>query len=240
MVVYMGCSNNNRADTVYTLFLEGVRHYSLPSRVRCDQGRENTLVAAHMLENHGLDRRSVIVGSSVHNQRIERLWRDMHRCVTQLFYKLFYYLEHNNYLNPLNEAHITALHYIFIPRINQALTRFKDAWNHHPIRTAHSRTPSQLFVSRALQLQRSGLPAVDFFERVDESYGIEEDGLDGSDEGISVPSISFTLSEDHLTLLKQTIHPLSDSDNYGIDLYLHTLQFIREIIRAHPHEYALN
>ena len=73
MVVYMGCSNNNRADTVYTLFLEGVRYYSLPSRVRCDQGRENTLVAAHMLDNLGQDRQSVIVGSSVHNQRIKRL-----------------------------------------------------------------------------------------------------------------------------------------------------------------------
>ena len=32
------------------------------------------------------------VGSSVHNQHIERLWRDMHRCVTSLFYRLFFFL----------------------------------------------------------------------------------------------------------------------------------------------------
>ena len=94
MVVFIGCSNNNRADTVYTVFLGAVHEYKLPSRLRCDQGKENYTVAAHMLENRGTDRNSVIVGSSVHNQRIERLWRDMHRCVTQLFYRLFYYLEH--------------------------------------------------------------------------------------------------------------------------------------------------
>ena len=96
-----------------TVFLGAVHEYKLPSRLRCDQGKENYTVAAHMLENRGTDRNSVIVGSSVHNhgQRIERLWRDMHRCVTQLFYRLFYYLEQNNYLNPVNEMHIMALHF---------------------------------------------------------------------------------------------------------------------------------
>ena len=60
MVVYIGCSNNNRADTLYSLFLNAIQHYSLPSRLRCDQERENTLVAAHMLENRGVNRSSVI------------------------------------------------------------------------------------------------------------------------------------------------------------------------------------
>ena len=46
-----------------------------------------------MLEHRGIGRGSVISGSSVHNQRTECIWRDLHECVTKLFHRLFYYLE---------------------------------------------------------------------------------------------------------------------------------------------------
>ena len=73
MVAYLQCCGNNKARTVYELFIAAVQQYHLPSRIRTDQGGENVMVAQHMLEKRGSDR-SVIVGSSVHNQRIERLW----------------------------------------------------------------------------------------------------------------------------------------------------------------------
>ena len=79
LVLYIKCSDNNRSRTVYDQFFEATRNYGLPSRIRCDQGLENILVAQHMLEHRGEARRSILVGSSVHNQRIERLWRDSHR-----------------------------------------------------------------------------------------------------------------------------------------------------------------
>lgn len=72
LIVYLRCSTNNRASTVYDLFLEAVSQHCLPSRVRSDQGRENIQVARHMLRHRGVNRRSIITGSSVHNQRIER------------------------------------------------------------------------------------------------------------------------------------------------------------------------
>ena len=108
MVVYLECSTNNQATTVYKLFLSAVECYGLPSRVRCDQGGENVLVAHHMIHHRGEDRRSVIVGSSVHNQRVERLWRDMHRCVTLLFYRLFYFMENQGILDPVSERDLYA------------------------------------------------------------------------------------------------------------------------------------
>ena len=54
LIVFLHCSNNNKASTVYRLFLKGIEQYGLPSCTRSDQGRENTMVAQHMLENRGL------------------------------------------------------------------------------------------------------------------------------------------------------------------------------------------
>ena len=55
-----------------------------------------------MIQNGGADRNRMIVGSSIHNQRIERLWKDVHKSVTSL-YKLFYFVEQNELLHPLEE-----------------------------------------------------------------------------------------------------------------------------------------
>lgn len=114
MIVYMRCSANNRAVTVLSLFQEAVQRHGLPSRVRSDQGTENTSVALYMLRHRGVGRGSMITGSSTHNQRIERLWRDMHRCVTVAYYRLFYFMEQHGILDPLNEAHLFALYYVYL------------------------------------------------------------------------------------------------------------------------------
>ena len=168
MVVYIRCSASNDAITVYNLFLLAVRRFSLPSRIRSDQGGENRLVALHMIRHRGAQRRSMIVGSSVHNQWIERLWRDLFQSTIRLDYRLFYYLEARGYLDPINEIHLYSLHYVFLPRINNSLQQFQDGWNHHGIRTAGHRSPYQIFTAGALQLQRSGLVGLDFFMNVDD------------------------------------------------------------------------
>ena len=73
------------------------------------------MVAQHMLEHRGMERRSIITGPSTHN---ERLWRDLHRCATRLYYCLFYHLESYNLLDATNDMHLFALHYVYLPRIN--------------------------------------------------------------------------------------------------------------------------
>lgn len=56
---------------------------------RSDKGLENIKVAELMLKLRGTDRRSFITGRSVHNQRIERFWREVRRCCVQPFRYVF-------------------------------------------------------------------------------------------------------------------------------------------------------
>ena len=143
-IVFLHASSNNRAETVLELFLHATRDLGWPLRVRSDKGGENVDVARAMLQKRGTGR-SHITGSSVHNQRIERLWRDVFHCVGHSYYAMFYDLEDCGYLDPDNDADLFAIHYVFLPRINRLLCQFSNGWNNHALRTENSLTPIQLW-----------------------------------------------------------------------------------------------
>lgn len=123
MVLYLACSTNNKSLTVYKLFKEATERFGV-SRVRSDKGGENVVVCHFMISNRGTGRKSHIAGSSVHNQRIERLWRDVYRCVCSTYHELFYLMEARGILDPDCAIDIFVLHCLYLPRINKSLSEF--------------------------------------------------------------------------------------------------------------------
>ena len=118
-IIYVKCRDNNRAETVLNLFQKAVQDNGLSSRARCDMGIENVDVATFMLQSRGLNRKSMLVGSSVHNQRIERLWLDVKRLVVVRFQAIFYFMEEEGMFDTLDELHLFVLHLEFIPMISR-------------------------------------------------------------------------------------------------------------------------
>jgi len=160
LVTFIQTGTNNTANAVLNLFAQACYKYGLPSRVRCDHGGENVNVALFMNLVRGTDRCSCILGKSVHNQRIERLWRDVATQVTEFFYKLFYELEDENILDCNNSMHLSALHYVFLPIINGRMSCFQSSWNAHRLRTAGNLSPQQLWVDGMLKHANSDYSGV--------------------------------------------------------------------------------
>lgn len=202
MVPYLTCAPNNKARTVLRFFRQATSEFGVPSRVRSDKGGENTLVCHFMVSYRGPGRASHIAGSSVHNQRIERLWRDVYRCVCCSFHEVFYLLEAQELLDPSSECDLFVLHHVFLPVINHHLEAFKNAWNRHPLRTEGNWSPKKIWMNGMLSPERNDLTAVrDVIDGVipgpSEEYGVDDEGPLPEEQvnSIDVPEILYTLPE---------------------------------------------
>ena len=87
-IIFLCCNISNRDGTVLYVFENAVAADGLPSRIRGDQGTENYDVAWYILSHpqRGPGRGSFIVGKSLDNQRIERLWADVFCRCTALYF----------------------------------------------------------------------------------------------------------------------------------------------------------
>lgn len=212
-ITHLNCATNNLATTAVQYFQQGVSKYGVPSRVRGDCGVENFYVARFMISNRGTNRGSFITGRSVHNSRIERLWREVNRLVTSHYSAIFKHMEHHGILDATSELDLFILHYVFQPRIALSLEEFTVQWNYHGIRTVGHSSPLSLWSYGMVSLNASRDLVADL-----QSYGVDyevpcEDSLDGE---IVVPQNQFNLTDEEKSVIFSNIDPLTDDGDSGI------------------------
>ncbi len=198
------------SSTVMSSFYKAVNDYGLPDQVRSDLGGENTDVWLYMIEQKQSES-AVLVGSSTHNQRIERLWRDTYRCVVALYVDLFQKMEADSRLNLLNEIDLFCLHVVFLPRINRDLISFIECWSNHSLSTEGNLTPNQLFIEGAIENNVTiSRPSLD--------PGFVQYTIPSSNVAVDVPRSSFVPCDNILHDL-ELVDKLQNCSDFGYSIY---------------------
>ena len=231
MLVFLQCSTNNEASTVFSAFKGAVNEYGVPSRVRSDKGGENIIVCQYMIAVRGLNRGSHIAGSSIHNQRIERIWRDVYRCVCVTYHEIFYSLEVIGVVDPDNDMDLFILHCLYQPLINHSLKEFFNAWNSHPIRTEHNWSPKRIWLNSMVTQDINRIESSEANLDLEE-YGIDYGGPFPEEQlnTVEVPETLVSLSAEDKSLFCSAINMLDWEHNTSASLFMHAKSILLSMI----------
>ena len=137
----------------------------LPARISSDYGLENVGIVYFILAAHKTS--SFLTGTSVHNQRIERLWQEVFESFIQPFYNHFMHflliqscyvlhftfylfcihrkLEQEGLLDQSNDFDMMCLHLCVGQFLSAVVGDFLELWNRHLVQTDGNRIPLQVF-----------------------------------------------------------------------------------------------
>jgi hypothetical protein len=74
-----------------------------------------------------------------------------------MFYQLFLDMEQCRILDPSDEVHIIALHYVYVPRINRNFQIFSGGHNRALLNTERGKSPLQLWIHGSITNRNRGI-----------------------------------------------------------------------------------
>lgn len=231
LITFLRASPFNSSKAAACFFLGGIKKYGVPSRVRVDHGTEYVDVGRLMNAVNGEERGSFITGPSVHNQRIERLWRDVFCKVIDRFYKLFCYMEERQVLCMDNDIHKWALQYVFVGRINDSCIEWMETHNHHKVRTENNKTPSMMWFQSLYEGDAQKYTAVRNIEEPPTAKvetAVQNLNLQVDDSSFLLSRFPCPLSPEDLTTLQASVDIRRPSDSHGLDIFGEVVQFVTE------------
>ena len=137
-------------------------------------------MVSHFMLNHparGPGRRSCIIGRSVHNVRIERLWRDLYNGCICYFHEFFGLLEQADC-------------------IQHQLDTLLKVWSQHKMRTAEHKSPFQGMLTTTNQEAAQGMNYTNLCHGI-----LDEMGITSSSDNTSTTTVD--LEDPHVATHKQ-------------------------------------
>ena len=181
------------------------------------------------MTNHwGPGRNSFIAGSSTRNQRIERLVRDVFRCVYQHLFYNFYAMEETGILDVENPVHLFCLHLVFTEKINNSLQEFKEMFNNHRISTEKKWIPNQIRIT-GMANEQNPLTRNHAEDVVaEDNYRVDPEGSrpgnENSSNNVTVVPVHIPNINDVASFVRQNIDINASFDGFVIDIYLKALE----------------
>ena len=150
-------------------------------------------------------------------------------------------MEESGLLEIDNPLHKVALHYVYLPRLNRALSSFASAWNNHPLRTENNWSPERIWVNGMMDLRNHQLMAVADIAEQELSfddltwYGYYPSAPTPMDDGLStveIEDVDIELPGNVTDDLTAAVNPLQLSKSYGIDLFIDCLNFLQSYMSS--------
>lgn len=191
-ILWLKASHTNKNPRhVARNFVEYLKlHHHVPRLVRTDAGTENGVIhhiqiALRLQHNDNMaGHRSVSVGRSTANQRIEMLWSFLMRNFTTFWRNLFSNMIDEGKLNNTDPIQLECVRFCFLPVIQKHLDTFTNMWNLHRIRSQRNNEQSY------------GIPDVMYYQPI--LYGKTDCALQFPCDEQVLETILELFTEEHL------------------------------------------
>jgi hypothetical protein len=136
-------------------------------------------------------------------------------------------MEDEGLLDPLNEIHLTALHYVYLSKVNDKLRAWNKAWSQHRIRTT-GRSPVQMWVSgqitnpTGIELTAENIPNYGVESIINADNEVEQTNMLPMLDHLSIP-----MSDQCKQHLANEIPANWISKNYGVNYYIKAVNVIQ-------------